>query len=63
MLNFAKTYGQESVLFVDQASNAYLIYLADNKTVKLGKFQAYKTSKGLENFTFCPETETYYSIG
>lgn len=63
VLELAKKYEQESVLFVDSKSNASLIYTdGSNRFEKLGKFQKVNSLDGLMAWTYDKETDTSYSV-
>ena len=65
VLELAKEFGQESILFVDRKNNAYLIYLADGNTEKLkGKFQEVtkQIALSLDAYTKCCKTGKYYAV-
>jgi hypothetical protein len=51
VLRLAKEYNQESILIVDEIRDASLYYIETGSTIRLGKFQQVKDTKGLDAFT------------
>jgi len=62
IMETAKEYNQESVLFVNELGQASLIFLKDNKTTKLGQFKEVDTIEGLDNYTYDSTTNKYYTV-
>lgn len=61
VLDSMNVYNQESVLYVDGKGNSYLIY-KDHTTKKIGKWNEVDSIKEVSGFTFCPVTDTYWTV-
>lgn len=61
--SLARFYKQESILVIDKLNNAYLIYLAENRTVKAGTFKQVSNPIGLNAYTYDAREQKYYSAG
>lgn len=61
----AKQYKQESILVVDSERNAELLYMDDGRREKVGRFKSVKEccAKAGDNYTYCPQLDTYYKAG
>jgi hypothetical protein len=64
IMEIAKAYNQESVLFVDSKRRGHLIYLEDNKTINLGTLQKVsdEQASNLEAYTYDPTTKSYWAV-
>jgi hypothetical protein len=62
VMELAKAAKQESVLFVDINRNAYLIYLDNNKTEKLGILTRVSEDKALTLDAYSKDGDIYYSV-
>lgn len=62
-LKLAKEYNQESILFIDETREAYLIYMNNSaEKVHIGSFQATKSVKGHDAYTIDLETNKAYIV-
>lgn len=62
VFKLAKEHNQESVLFLDEVRDAYLVFIKDGRQVKIGKWQAVQDVKGLDAYTIDQTTGQAYAV-
>ena len=65
VIEIAKVFQQESILFVDKTRRAFLVYLADNKTVQLkGRLQCVDRDVAIKQDSFSRNVvnNKYYAV-
>lgn len=54
--------GQESYLEVDAIGRAHLVFRDGRPRIQIGRLKEFDSPKGLDNFTYIPSTDTYWSV-